>query len=852
MKRFLPFIILLEFCFTIDAFHIVGGEISFETISPGTYRITLIQYYDEAQTDNNTYDAIASVHMFSNKDGSTKAIIDLTRRRISNVPYSNIKCVIDELQTSRVEYAAEFSLEPQDFADPEGYYISWERCCRNVSVDNLVNPTGAGMNYVAEIPPLYKDGSPFINSSPALFRPLGDYACINQFYYVYFTGTDPDGDSLSYKMATPLNSSATFPPAPTPQPKPHIPVRFLSGYSKDISIKGSPALGINNAGLLTVKPSETGLFVFSVLVEEWRDGVKLGEVQRDFQMLVVDGCEPPDPPEAAVRIPGDTDFNTEVDILSYTVADEKCFEYLVTNIEEGEEIFFRAELSETAEELEGIFEITSTFVDAGEDTLLVTVCAPDCPPIRDRPFSIDLIASDDACPLPQMDTVRITLDIESPPNEFPVITPGDNSYFVNEGDIFSLDISGVDADNDSMDMYLVVDGVEDPETVGFTLDVHTTEAGNIEGTLGWDTDCLLYDFNEDQQYNVRVFVDDRDSCMVMNPDHLFLSMNVILPPNTSPTVATSVNEYHVSPGDVVTFDVSVTDEDGDSLTLQMITPEFDSSLLGISFNDTSGKATVTSTFSWEIDCASSYATGKEQFEFLFLGEDNDICKVNNEDTLSVMVYIDFKENFPPRFEAYEDFRIKINQPFILDVSASDDNADDSLTVRFLEGAFRPNSPGLSFPTKHGKGNVTSRLSWTPECDLLDLNETVTLVELAFEVLDSGCPIPAADTLRLQFELYDDEVSFAEFLPPNVFSPNGDGINDIFSLSNLGDPSMNLPDDNCMNTFEYVSIFDRSGRTVFRTKKRDFSWAGDGAAVGVYYYVVKYSNKEYKGYLKLLR
>ena len=852
MKRILPFIILLIFCHSVDAFHIVGGEISFETIRPGIYRITLIQYYDEAQTQNNTYDAFATVHMFSNKDGSTKAIIDLPRRRISNVPYSNIKCVIDELRTSRVEYSAEFSLEPQDFADPEGYYISWERCCRNVSVDNLVNPTGAGMNYVAEIPPLYKDGAPFINSTPALFRPLGDYACVNQYYYVYFTGEDTDGDSLSYKMATPLNSSATFPPAPTPQPKPHIPVRFLSGYSKDVSIKGSPPLGINSAGLLTVQPAETGLFVFSVLVEEWRDGIKLGEVQRDFQMLVVDGCEPPDPPEVAVRIPGDSDFNPEVDVLSYAVADEKCFEFLVTNIEEGEEIFFRAELSESAEELEDIFEISSTFVDAGEDTLLVTVCAPDCPPIRDRPFSIDLIAADDACPLPQMDTVRLTLEIESPPNEFPVISPADNSYFVNENDFFSLEIEGVDADGDTMDMFLVVDGVEDPETVGFTLDVHTSSAGNIGGTLQWDTDCLQFDFEEEQQFNVRVFVDDRDSCMVMNPDHLFLSMNVVLPPNTPPEVATGVTAYNVSPGETISFDVSVTDADGDSVRLRMATTDFDPDLLGVVFEDVAGIGDVSSSFSWDIDCATSYATGKDQFQFLFLGEDIDRCKVKNEDTLIVLVNVDFEPNKSPQFNNYSDYRIKINEPFSLDIIATDENPGDSLTVRFLADAFRPASSSLTFSERKAKSQVTSALTWTPECDLLDLNESSTFIELAFEVVDDGCPTTSADTLRLQFELYDDLVSFAEFLPPNVFSPNGDGINDTFSLSNLGEASKNLPGDNCQNTFEYVNIFDRNGKPLYQTDQRDFIWTGDNVPAGVYFYVVKYSQREYKGYLRLLR
>ena len=70
----------------------------------------------------------------------------------------------------------------------EGYYIVWERCCRNLNAVNIVNPLGTGMKYVLEIPPLWKNGRIFKNSSPTLFRPLSDYACINQLYYIEFTG----------------------------------------------------------------------------------------------------------------------------------------------------------------------------------------------------------------------------------------------------------------------------------------------------------------------------------------------------------------------------------------------------------------------------------------------------------------------------------------------------------------------------------------------------------------------------------------------------------------------------------------------------------------------------------------
>ena len=37
-------------------------------------------------------------------------------------------------------------------------------------------------------------------------------------------------------------------------------------------------------------------------------------------MLVVDGCNPPDPPEARVKIPGQTDFYKEDDTIFYVAS----------------------------------------------------------------------------------------------------------------------------------------------------------------------------------------------------------------------------------------------------------------------------------------------------------------------------------------------------------------------------------------------------------------------------------------------------------------------------------------------------------------------------------------------------
>ena len=201
-----------------NAFHIVGGEIEFIYLSDGLYRINLIQYFDEAQNDNPGADPFVTIFIFRNGDDQLMSTHTLPLIQTENVEYTNIECARDELQTSRILYSADIQLSPEQYDSEDGYYIQWERCCRNTAIDNIVNPQGTGMNYVLEIPPLMRNGKVFVNSSPILFKPLSDYACINQLFYTEFTGVDPDGDSLVYSLTTPLNSSSAV-VAPYPSTK---------------------------------------------------------------------------------------------------------------------------------------------------------------------------------------------------------------------------------------------------------------------------------------------------------------------------------------------------------------------------------------------------------------------------------------------------------------------------------------------------------------------------------------------------------------------------------------------------------------------------------------------------------
>lgn len=69
--------------------------------------------------------------------------------------------------------------------------------------------------------------------------------------------------------------------------------------------------------------------------------------------------------------------------------------------------------------------------------------------------------------------------------------------------------------------------------------------------------------------------------------------------------------------------------------------------------------------------------------------------------------------------------------------------------------------------------------------------------------------------------------------PDAFSPNGDGINDVFGAKGE-------------NITEYsLQIFNRWGELVFETKNMENTWNGNSATLGVYTYVLTYKTKFHK-------
>lgn len=856
MKRlFLIFLSILMTQIEALTFHIVGGEMEVVHVDGYRYNFNLIQYFDRAQTTNPGPDFSVTVYIFRNSDHSLVRTETLLLTSEDEVKYTNPDCAIGSLLTTKVLYTAEVFLEPEIFNEAEGYYVTWERCCRNTSITNIVNPGLQGMTYALDFPPVIKNGKQFINSSPQLFPPLSDYACVNQLYYTDFAGIDTDGDSLVYSLQKPLNSSSGV-ALPIPQPKPFIDLFYANGSDEDNIIPGNPTLRIDDEGFLTVKPTNQGLFVFSVLVEEYRDKVKIGELRRDFQMLVLDGCDPPTPPEAQVRLPGETEFYNEVDVINYTASEEKCFEFLVID-EAGENVTLTAEGVNFDDEVSDIFSLTSGSINGSTDTLRVEVCISDCPYLRDEPYIIDLIAADNACPLPQRDTVRMTFNVEAPANTDPYYDSPSSviKQFRTEpeGVELALDelLIGKDDDLDSLRFFFYAEDY-DPTDYGMSLDTIVDELGEKRVQFKWNTDCQAYSFGDKNTFELGIVLEDYDTCAFDNGDTLFYDLKVDLPPNTSPVISGPSSTYNRQIRSLLAFDVDVTDDDGDHIELRSSGRGFNMSSVGIAFEDQEGDGEISSLFSWNLSCDNLNIDQTTSYTFYLIVEDQDYCQATNADTMQVTVNVVVPTNNRPEFENDVFYSLVVNQEFALDIVATDGDNSDLLTLDLLSVNSGPPSEGFTFQRSTGNGRVSSTLTWTPECGLLGSGYTPEIYSVDFLVFDDNCPNIESETINIEFEIVELNVDYEEFRPPNAFSPNGDGLNDTFTLTNLDEGLYNLPPDNCADQFQSIVIFDRLGNIVFQSRDREFMWSGTGSESGTYYYEIEYLNTDYKGTITIVR
>lgn len=283
---FLPMELLLSQ--NARAEHIIGGEMYYECTGEGVYLFTM-KLYRDCFTAGADFDSPGNFGVFD----ADNNLIDVIQAPVMSVEGINTSvaspCMVIPPNICVEEGIYEFTLEVPDMT--QSYTVVYQRCCRNATIQNLVNPGTQGLSIAVNVPP-YAEVE--CNSSPSFNNFPPPVLCNMEQLEFDHSATDSDGDSLAYSLCAPfLGGSQTSPLPLPPTAPPYDEVLWGGAFSAVNPLQGAPGLEIDPVtGMLTGVPQFQGQYVIGVCVEEWRDGQLLSVNTRDFQFNVA-FCEPP-------------------------------------------------------------------------------------------------------------------------------------------------------------------------------------------------------------------------------------------------------------------------------------------------------------------------------------------------------------------------------------------------------------------------------------------------------------------------------------------------------------------------------------------------------------------------------
>lgn len=232
------------------ATHQRAGEISYVYISGLTYEFTIVTYtYTPSPADRPEIEVYWG-------DGTSTIIPRHSKTNLDN----NI---------SRNVYIVQHT-----FSAAGTFHVTFEDPNRNAGIVNI--PSSVEIPFFIETILII---NPFIggNSSPQLLNPPLDNACTHVPFYHNPGAYDPDGDSLSYSLIPCRGYEGE-----------EIPGYTMPAASNYIAI--DPLTG----DLTWDSPLMAGEYNIAILIEEWRNGVLIGSMVRDMQITVAPcNNEPP-------------------------------------------------------------------------------------------------------------------------------------------------------------------------------------------------------------------------------------------------------------------------------------------------------------------------------------------------------------------------------------------------------------------------------------------------------------------------------------------------------------------------------------------------------------------------------
>lgn len=328
----------------LSATHIVGGDMTYRCIGNGRYEITLEVRRDCEYGDPDApFDLEAIIGIF---DGSGNKIVGLGSNGLFLFKFMGDDTINDTLISDCLVGGNDVCVHRAIYKDTvqlpyraNGYILAYQRCCRNTTLNNIVDPLLTGMTLAVNITP---KAQLTCNKQPQWDEWPNLYTCADDLLVIDQGATDEDGDSLVYRLVSPY-SGATFdkpkPDRPSDPPYRNDTVVWRApAYSLQNIMGGDPLTIDSNTGVITGRPNTPGQYLVAVLVEEFRDGELISSRMRNFQINVRPCGDSPDSDFTFDEDPCDSDYIVDFENLSNGAISYKWyFQYPDSSITSEEE-----------------------------------------------------------------------------------------------------------------------------------------------------------------------------------------------------------------------------------------------------------------------------------------------------------------------------------------------------------------------------------------------------------------------------------------------------------------------------------------------------------------------------------
>ena len=240
--RILLLCCLMTGAFSAYATHQRAGEISYVYVSNLTYEFTVTTYtYTPSLADRPEIDITWG-------DGTVSTVQRTLKTDMGNDISKNV-------YVTRHTFPASGT-----------FYVSFEDPNRNAGIVNI--PSSVEIPFFIETMIVI---NPFVggNSSPQLMNPPIDNGCTGVIYYHNPGAYDPDGDSLSYSLVDCRGYNGEVIPG--------YELPYASNYIAIDSVSGD---------LVWDSPTMAGEFNIAILIREWRNGILISSMVRDMQITI--------------------------------------------------------------------------------------------------------------------------------------------------------------------------------------------------------------------------------------------------------------------------------------------------------------------------------------------------------------------------------------------------------------------------------------------------------------------------------------------------------------------------------------------------------------------------------------